>query len=248
MIQLVDRARPILRGMKASLVIILSALTLASCRGAGAPDIDAGPAIDHIVIGVANLDAGVRDFEQRTGIRPVFGGEHPHSGTHNALVALGDRDYIEIVAPRPGADLPPRMSFLAGLTKPTPVMWAVRTTDVAKLQRKLEDAGYTTSGPMPGSRRRPDGVELAWTTLAIVQPGVAGAPFFIEWAKGSPHPAQTSPPGCQLGSFRITVRDPEPLRRLLEVVGLAVAAEAGSPPAYEVDLDTPRGNVRVGSK
>ena len=61
--------------------------------------------IDHLVIGVAELDAGVRQFEELTGIRPAFGGEHPDLGTHNALISLGDRTYLELLAPRPGANV-----------------------------------------------------------------------------------------------------------------------------------------------
>jgi len=50
--------------------------------------------LDHIVIGCASLDAGMRWVEARLGVAPVPGGRHLAMGTHNALVRLGQRNYI----------------------------------------------------------------------------------------------------------------------------------------------------------
>ena len=38
--------------------------------------------IDHVMVGVSNLERAVSDFEKATGVRPVFGGKHP-SGTQH---------------------------------------------------------------------------------------------------------------------------------------------------------------------
>jgi hypothetical protein len=221
-----------------------SCLAFMACAG-GAVVAPRAPALDHLVVGVADLDAGVREIERRTGVRAASGGEHPGAGTHNALLALGPHSYLEIVAPRPGAQVPERLAYLGGLTAPTPVMWAVASSDIAALDVRLRAHGYATTGPMPGSRRRPDGGELRWTTLAITQPPLAGAPFFIEWAPGSAHPAATSPGGCALESFRLVLPDPAPLQRLLGLLELDTPVVQGAQPALEIVLRTPRGTVRL---
>jgi len=35
--------------------------------------------LDHILIGAANLDGGIRAFERATGVTPVRGGRHPRA-------------------------------------------------------------------------------------------------------------------------------------------------------------------------
>ncbi len=52
--------------------------------------------VDHIILGAANLEAGMAAFEKATGVMPVRGGAHPGRGTQNALVSLGDATYLEL--------------------------------------------------------------------------------------------------------------------------------------------------------
>lgn len=202
--------------------------------------------VDHVVVGVADLEHGVAAIAEATGVRPVAGGEHPGTGTHNALLALGTAQYLEILAPRPGAAVAPRLAYLEQLEDPVPVQWAVGTEDIAGVQAMLEWAGYETSGPQAGSRVRPDGVELAWTTLHVTKPQMAAAPFFIEWRGGAPHPASSSPAGCRLTSFEVVVPNPSRLRRLLRAARIPIRVVQGSPAGLDVVLAARRGEVRLG--
>jgi hypothetical protein len=44
------------------------------------------------------LEEAIAWFEEQAGVRPVVGGKHPTKGTKNALVNLGNKCYLELLA------------------------------------------------------------------------------------------------------------------------------------------------------
>jgi hypothetical protein len=200
--------------------------------------------VDHLILGIRDLDEGIRQFEERTGVRPVVGGEHPGRGTRNALVSLGNRHYIEILAPQVKAPDSDRVRPLRVLADLTPIGWAVSAADMDAARRRLGAAGFTVSEIKPGSRARPDGSLLEWKTFEIEKPEIAGVPFFIRWGDGTTHPSEDAPGGCRLERMRVVTPSADDLRRAFAALPLEVAVEAGARSAMEVTLRCPKGTVQ----
>lgn len=154
--------------------------------------------LDHILLGCNDLDRGIAFVEQRTGVRAAFGGVHPGRGTHNALLSLGARRYLEIIAPDPEQTEVPDAYGLRRLEEPRLVTWAAHPGNIKALADRLAKAGIAAEGPTPGSRKRPDGRLLQWKTLNLENNAGGLLPFFIEWSADSLHPSADSPKGCTL--------------------------------------------------
>ncbi|MEX2444997.1 MAG: VOC family protein [Alkalispirochaeta sp.] len=200
--------------------------------------------IDHIILGVADLDAGIDAMERLTGVRPVRGGVHPQYGTHNALLATGSAQYIEILAPAPGRELVPYLEPLRSFATPTPVAWVVATSDVDGMAHWLDSGGYHMLPPEPGSRMQPDGSLLEWILLSpnpMINPTV---PAFIEWDVASEHPARHLP---RVGSIiSVSLLDPAPttLYPLIRALELPAMVQEGTAAGISLEIETARGPVR----
>ncbi len=198
----------------------------------------AGVGIDHVILGINRLEAGIEEFARLTGVTPERGGAHPGRGTQNALVSLGSGRYLEIMAPLPSAEKPAAIPF----TRLTPSGWALHASDLAGVIARIKAAGFDAVGPTPGSRRRPDGSVLQWQTGGASGPGFDLAPFFIQWGPGTAHPSTTSPGGCRLGALELADPHPEQLRRLFDAVGYQAALRAGER-SMRLTLECSKGTV-----
>jgi len=203
--------------------------------------------IDHVIVGIADLGRGIDQFQQLTGIRPAVGGDHPGRGTRNALAALGDGRYLEILAPQSGASSSPDVDPLRQLETLTPIGWAVSTSDPGATVRFLREAGYEVSEPSPGSRLKPDGTKLEWVSFGVTSPQLGKAPFFISWSPRSAHPSRDSPVGCTLTTLTVETTEGHPARQLLERLALGIETRTGGSARLQITLRCPKGTVRFGA-
>ena len=225
---------------------LLWLLCTAGCASAPGPAPINGIAIDHLIVGISDLDEGIRLFAELTGVTAEFGGRHPSLGTHNALLSLGPETYLEIIAPVAG---PPKgMEYLSGMKELTPIGWGVGAKDLDAAKVRLEAAGLQVTPPEAGSRVRPDGQLVEWRSVGFVDiPDTPGqfAPFVIEWGAKTQHPATTSPKGCTLESIEIHAPDTEKLARLVGELRLAAVVHKGADQDLSFTLVCPAGRVKL---
>ena len=184
-------------------------------------------------------------MEERTGVRAIFGGVHPGRGTRNALLSLGPRCYLEILAPDPGQTTLTWYTELSTLRKPRLIAWAMHTTDLAALAKQAAAEGFTIDGPADGARTRPDGKLLRWKLFHFKDDRGGLLPFFIEWAQDSIHPSADAPAGCHLTSLHLESPAAQELADACRTLGVDVTVEAGAEPALCARITTPKGEIRI---
>jgi hypothetical protein len=203
--------------------------------------------LDHLVYATPDLAVGIDAVDQLLGVRATPGGQHPGLGTRNALVALGPSRYLEIIGPDPEQPKPPGpLRFgIDDLTSPRIVTWVAKGTGLEETARSAAERGVKLGPVIPGSRRRPDGIVLAWR---YTDPNTVVAdrivPFLIDWGT-SPHPSATAAAGATLVAVRAEHPDPERVRQTLDVLGLDLRVQKGAAPAIVATIDGRRGRVEL---
>jgi hypothetical protein len=212
--------------------------------------------LDHIVVAAASLDTGIAWVEDRLGARPLTGGRHVAMGTHNALLRLGPRCYLEVIAIDPDGAAPARPRWFAldepamrtRLARaPSLVTWVVRTPALASACARVPDLGEIL--PMSRNAFRwkiavPDSGSPAWGGVL---------PTAIQWEAGDDglvhHPCDRLPDsGCELVSLQLShpaavlgTSGLVALFRELRITG-PVELKPG-PTRLAAQLRTPRGDV-----
>jgi hypothetical protein len=203
--------------------------------------------LDHIILGINDLDRGVAWVEQGTGVRAAFGGVHPGRGTRNALVALGPGSYLEIIAPDPQQSSLTWFTQVLSMPDPRLIAWAVHTLDLTALAHTAVAAGFAINGPQDGARSRPDGKILNWKLFHLRDDRGGLLPFFIEWGRDSVHPAADAPSGCTLESFHLQSPDAPELARACQTLAVEVPVEHGEKPRMLARIASPGGEVELTS-
>ena len=203
-------------------------------------------AIDHLMYGVSDLDAGVDALETLLGVRAAPGGSHPGWGTRNALLSLGKDVYLEIIAPDPAQPLDRNFGGrLRELEQPGLITWAVNVRGLASAAQALNDAGLEASGPVPMSREDPKLGRLDWELLFVGGHDLGLAvPFLIDWLK-CPHPSNSTPSGCALESLELLSPNPDALRKAMKAIGLDLPITSAESVGIQATFSSPKGNVTL---
>ena len=248
--ELADRTRRSFLQLLGGIAFVPSFLFVDQKESPNSSPLDEVPSLlDHILLGTNDLETGISFVEKRTGVRAQFGGVHPGRGTQNALLSLGERRYLEIIAPDPAQPdaKNPLAPELRSLKEPRVVGWAAHPGNIATFADKLRAAGVEFHGPTPGSRKRPDGRLLQWQTLGLADDADGLLPFFIEWAPDSPHPSTDAPKGCSLVDFGAESPVPEKLSAKLNLLGLDLPTHQGDRAVLRASISGPSGHLDLSS-
>lgn len=205
--------------------------------------------IDHLVVTAPTLESGVECVREALGVAPQPGGEHSRMGTHNCLLKLGEKTYLEVLAVNPAAPAPNRPRWFQ-LDEPESVQvprlrtWVVRTTNIqAALAASPVVSGYVT--PMTRG-------ELNWLITiprngSLPLQGVA--PTLIQWQAGHPAAALMDC-GCVLQRLEGFHARAQKVRDMLDAIGFqgefSVSPVPPDEPAHLVAyIQTPTGLRRL---
>jgi catechol 2,3-dioxygenase-like lactoylglutathione lyase family enzyme len=223
--------------------------------------------LDHLLVGVPDLEAGIDWLQAATGVRAAGAGTWEDEAAGLAFASLGGRAYLAVVGPdgsaAPAGSLGARLGAPAG---PRLIGWAW-TVDAGVLDGLAADARDLglTAVVRELARRRPDGRTVVSRHLVLegaaiarfaAAPGGGGGgggagsgsahlPVFVEPGRGA-HPSIDAPAGLRLRSFSVADPDPDGLRRLLADLGVEVEVVEGAPGLAAV-LDSPVGELTLDS-
>ncbi|MCZ6503890.1 MAG: VOC family protein [Gammaproteobacteria bacterium] len=199
--------------------------------------------LDHIMYAVSELQDGIDEILNLTGVTAEFGGTHPGNGTCNALLSFDNSQYLEIIAPDANQDLAGtlgeelKVHDFSGIRT-----WAVAVDDFAVITPVLDEFGFEHS-IVPMNRTRPDGVRLDWQIMFVHRhPYGNFMPFFLNWLD-SPHPANDTPGGCTLDTFAVEMlENSDSYKELMRALEIEVEVLEG-PDGMRAVIDSPNGRV-----
>jgi hypothetical protein len=213
--------------------------------------------VDHLVVAAASLDAGEAWLAATLGVPLQPGGQHPQMGTHNRLLRLDGRRYVEVIAVDPDQPAPAGRRWFglddaavqAGLAAgPRLLAWVMATNDVTR-------AAARSIAPLGGIEAMTRG-PFRWRLTVAADgslPAGGALPLLIEWPPAGPHPADTlSDRHCRLQ--RLVISHPEPGRvaKALDAIGIddtpgLIVIVGRAEVRLWCEIATPRGVVRLGA-
>lgn len=189
------------------------------------------------------------EFEQKFGVRPLFGGYHKTFGTKNALVNLNDQIYLELIA----VDndnlevMPPRWMGVDLLTKNQITRWALKSNSLQEDNTILKEYNSQMGDIQTGARNTTDGSVLQWElTLPLPAPEVELVPFLLDWSATDKHPSQIMPHmGCEVVELYGTHPNPEIIEYVLNALQCDFRVEKSEHISIRLVLKTPNGIIEI---
>ena len=204
--------------------------------------------LDHIVYAVADLDSACTQFEELLGVAPVFGGYHQTQGTKNALVGLGQGQYLELIA-IDGTNKqisPPRWMGIDLLSKAQITRGAAKSDNLDHDVSVLREANPDMGNQSGGSRKSADGTLLSWELLLpLASPEVEIIPFMIDWSTAESHPSKQLSAECKLIDLCATHPNPSVIQPVLKALDITIDVQKSDNISIKAKISCPNGIVEI---
>ena len=173
------------------------------------------------------------------GVEMQKGGEHALMGTHNFLLRLGEKLYLEVIAANPAAPHPGRPRWFQldepdSVRSPRLATWVARCDDIYAAPKSLGTIVAMRRGNFEWLITIPEDGQLSLGGLV---------PALMEW-RSSAHPADTlNDPGCSLLWLEGVHPEPAKVKQMLKAIGFEgkFAVSRGNDPKLVAHIRTPGG-------
>lgn len=202
--------------------------------------------IDHIVYAVPDLEEACDYLEGTLEVKPVFGGYHKTKGTKNALLNLGDRCYLEILAIDKANDSITESRWMGVdlITESQITRWAINSNSLVDDQKKLREYNVNMGEIFGGSRETPSGGLLQWEMiLPLASPTIELAPFMVNWSPSSIHPSEALANECSLIDINFSQSKSESTEKLFTDLGIDSHIHHSTESKIVIQIKTPSGKI-----
>ncbi len=163
--------------------------------------------LDHIIIGVNDLEQAVHVFSQNLGLAVSGGGVHPSGGTANRIIVIGDT-YIELITVNKPEEA--QQSMLDRLARGEGYLnFVLSSNDIVADVEAIAQRGIHIIGPAPGQLQSSGGRARSWSRADIERRDLTQHyPFLIQHDSSGEErrfklAGWTTPPAHPLGAVKV---------------------------------------------
>jgi len=204
--------------------------------------------IDHIVYCVPNLEKAIIELENKLGVKTAIGGRHLTQGTKNALINLGDKCYLEILAiDEDNKDITTDRWMGIDLLQGSKITrWALKAMDIKEDATHLNQYNTNMGQVTGGSRKMTNGKTLTWQiAMPLSSPEVEIVPFITDWSDSDAHPTDSLDHDCRLLELRLSHPNPMDIQNLFNQMNIGLTITKSQTATIELIVQTPNRIVSI---
>lgn len=196
--------------------------------------------VDHLILGVSNLEQATQDFEKLSGVKPLGITRVNGLGVAHARVAFEDGcAFLEILGPDEKQGTTELKEKLENLPEGeyVPVHYAVRSAAALKAVEELK-----LSTDKVTLVDKDQGMPVLYDYCIVEGHDDIGlVPNYVTWKSEQGHPAGKLPIVGNLDSVQVTLCDPNPAHKIFDHAVEKVEVELGDEPKLAFNITTTDG-------